>query len=253
MRTWTRGRTLGTLAAFCALAAMSGGWVSAQDQKGAGRGGRGAGGGGQPGMGMMGGGADIFALAALPSVAKELGLKEEQTRAAAALTQEFRGGMREAMQGLGAGGFERMAEIRQDLEKEFTPKLEKIVGEAGIKRLREIELQMMGGRALGTPRVQEALKITASQREELASLTRASMERTREAMAAAREQGGGDFAAMREAMQKINEEVNKEMMAVLTDEQKKAMEGLTGKAVNVEAIRAEMMQGGGQGRRRQID
>jgi periplasmic protein CpxP/Spy len=64
------------------------------------------------------------------------------------------------------------------------------------------------------------ITLTAAQSAKIDSIMLQAGTKQQEAMAAARS-GGGDMAAMRESMQKLNTERNEALKAALTDEQKK--------------------------------
>lgn len=64
------------------------------------------------------------------------------------------------------------------------------------------------------------ITLTAAQSAKVDTIMLQGAAKQQEAMAAARS-GGGDMAAMRESMQKMNTERNDALKAVLTDEQKK--------------------------------
>lgn len=67
------------------------------------------------------------------------------------------------------------------------------------------------------------ITLTDEQTKKVDSIMTAGMAKQRDAMAAMMS-GGGDRAAMREAMQKMNTERNDAIKAVLTDDQKKKFE-----------------------------
>mgnify|MGYP005851020925 CR=1 FL=1 len=234
--------------------------VLAQQRKGQGGGGRGGfgqpPGGGMMGMGMMGGGADLMALASNEVVAKELGLNEDQVKAVRELATAYREASmasfdREAM--FNAAPEERremMATMREKaakLAEEYRPKLETAVGAEAVERLEQIQIQMAGVQAFSMPRVEKILKITQAQREETRELMQTAMTKMREEM---RSNPPMSREEMMERMQAMQTTIAEKVMSVMTDEQKAAFDKLKGKPVDVAKIRQAMAP---MGRGRQID
>lgn len=236
-----------------------------------GRGQRGFGGGfGGFGGGMMQrGGAAMISRATLlgnDTIRKELMIEEAQAATIDAAIDAYREERRnaarpdfQAIQGMSeeerTAFFEKMIKEREESVKKSDADMNALLEAEQVKRLDEIVLQARLKMALiPTLKGEELagkLSLTDDQKAKLTSVEEAANKKREEAMAAMRENftPGGDREQMREMMEKMQAEGEKrqketeaEAMAVLTDEQKKTLEGLTGKVVELDA---RMLRGGG--------
>lgn len=187
-------------------------------------------GGGPGGRGGFGG---SLMLLSNKSVQEELKLSDEQATKAQQAARE----VREKHQ----GDFEKIRELQGEEQRTKRQEVMKAYGEdsrkamAGVlqpeqaKRLRQIELQASGAQAFANPEVQEALKLTAEQKEKIRDIGEDSREEMREIF----ESASGD---REEAMKKVTE-LRKETMtkvaALLTADQKESWKELTGEAFEI--------------------
>ncbi len=223
---------------------------------------RGPGGPGGPMMGGpgMGTGGSPLNLLRLEQVRKELELLEDQTAKLNELAQKVQGEMRERFAGLRELEPDerraKMEELREELQKR-TEQLEKDVQEIllphQLARLEEIRLQLMGLRALQDPKVVKALGITEAQTakmQEVQQAAREDMGSLFEQMRGMRELSEEERAARREEMRKKLEQaraqIEKKVLAVLSDEQQATFEKMKGEPfeLDMRALRPQRRPGG---------
>lgn len=119
--------------------------------------------------------------------------------------------------------FREQAEARQKQEKE---KLAAILKPEQMKRLEELVLQRQGSGVLGNAEVAAALGITDEQKERIAKTRQESMEANREQMRELAQ--GGDREAARAKMTELRKAADDKVYAVLTDAQRKKLDGMLG-------------------------
>jgi Spy/CpxP family protein refolding chaperone len=197
------------------------------------------------GMGMMGMGpmAGLGILGSAEAKA-ELKLTDEQVTK----IQEIQEGMRETMmskfqdlQGTPPEEMrEKMAPIMAEVTKEVNGKLEGVLDKDQYVRFKQINLQAMGYAALAQEDVQAELKLTDEQKEKIAAIGEETQSAMRDAFQSAQDDRQAAMTAIREARDKAM----KDSAAVLTEEQKKAWEGMVGKPFQMPAF------GAGRGGRR---
>ena len=159
-----------------------------------------------------------------------------------------RGGFGMGGQGMDPATLLRNAKVREEL-KVTDQQMEKVPdavlkGLADVltpdqmKRLKQIDLQVKGYRALNDAKVQMSLKMTSEQKDNVKTIIDDSDREMREVMKEA--QGGGGFG---EAMQKVNtlrKEAQEKAMGVLNADQKKEWHEMTG-----EEFKLDFGPGGG--------
>ncbi len=127
---------------------------------------------------------------------------------------------------------ERTAKMKEQLEEVLFPEQ--------MERLEQISLQLRGIAALTDEKVAGELKITTAQKEKMTKVQeeqRQSMgDKVRELFS------GGDRENMREAMQKMRDDMENSILGVLTSDQKKKFEEMKGE-------KFEMPEGAGRGGR----
>lgn len=169
----------------------------------------------------------IYAVTAVDAVATELSLTEEQKTKLQALRKEVQEAtktptgepqkmsldMREA----------KRADYLKKLES-FRPKLAGILDAGQLERLEQITWQSAGPIALQDPTLAKKLGLTTDQQHQVmvAILTNAE-----------KMQGAGNESKV----QKLREAREKEVMAALTEDQKKQLEQLKGKPFDVALVR----------------
>jgi hypothetical protein len=133
-----------------------------------------------------------------------------------------------------AGNFQAFAgltpEERQKKFQEMAQENEKFLGDVlkpeQKKRLDQIVLQQRGGDALTDPKVQQAVGITDDQKEKIKAIQddfRKTMGELRQSFGQ-----GGDRQEMAKKMQEMRTANNDKLLKLLTDDQKKKFEELTG-------------------------
>ncbi len=243
-----------TVIAVLAVAVVA---LSVSDVLAQGRGGRGGfgGPGGPGGFGGRGGGDPTLMLLQREEVREELDLFPDQEQALGKLREqareEARGGgdidfrsIRDASPEKRREIFEKLAKQRQEAEKKMRKQLEEVLLPEQLKRLDQIGLQVQGVRALQTDEVAAALEITDAQKEQFEKHREEMGEKMRAIMAA------GDRENMREKMQELQTENEKQMLAVLTDDQKSEFEAMKGEPFELTERRGFGQRGrGGRGDR----
>jgi hypothetical protein len=213
------GRLCAMIAAVVVVAMISQAAL-AQNESKKGRGGRGAGGGG-----MMGGPPSMARLAGVDKVQEALKLSDDQKSKIKTISDDSRTAMREQFQGGGRPDPEKMRKMRD----EETEKLNKVLDEGQQKRLMGIFVQLMGAGAVMDPAVGKEIGLTDDQKTKLHD----AMGPPPEGRAA----GGQGFQERREKMEK-------EVMSVLTSDQKTKLESLKGEKVDIDP---SSLRGGGRG------
>lgn len=199
---------------------------------------------GQPGQGfgrMMGAGM-AGTLLQRSDVQRELNLTEQQKNQ----IRQMQESMRVAMQELRNAPPQERRQKMEELRKKNDPG--SVLNESQKKRLREIELQAMGPSAFLTPEVAEELKLTQEQRSRLQGIVMQQMQQLREQF-----QGGG-FGQGQGAQnfQQMRDQMEKQMLEVLTPAQRQQWQEMQGKPFQFEGGRPMFWGGmGGFGRGQQ--
>jgi hypothetical protein len=211
------------------------------------------GGGGFRGMGGMGMPAGM--LLAMPEVQKELGVTDEQKPK----VEEIRSGIQEEMQSARSGiDFQalqdmsqeertaKMAELRtktEEIGKQSNAKLEKVLDEKQMKRLKQLQLQREGAAAFARPAISTKLALTDDQKEKIKTI-----------MEEARTQARGAFnpdaspeerQAALAKMQQSRAKSLKDILATLNKDQSASWTELTGKEFKFPQGRGIGRRGGG--------
>jgi Spy/CpxP family protein refolding chaperone len=184
--------------------------ASAQGQRGPGRGGFG-------GFGGFGGGTMLLTN---KSVQEELKVDEDQAKKLEELSTKNR----ESFSGLRDLSQEERREKMAAITAENNKAVEGILKPEQVTRLHQIENQNGGVNALLSDRNAEKLKLTDDQKKKIQDINASSFQK----MGDLREQFQNDREGAMKKMQEIRAEVNKEALNVLTDDQKKTWEELTG-------------------------
>jgi len=188
-----------------------------------GRGGRDGGFGG----GMVSG----VRLATLEPVQAALKLSDEQKDKIKAINDEMRDEGRKLAEGLRDQSGDRAAlrEKMMELNATAAKKFNEVLDEGQQKRMMGIMIQLVGVNAVMDPAVATELNITDDQKKQLEEVREGNRQAMREAFEGGRDQGGG-----REAREKLREEWNKKLMAVLTSDQQAQLESLKGEKVEID-------------------
>jgi Spy/CpxP family protein refolding chaperone len=212
--------------AFMVVVAMVSQVALAQNEQGQrGRGNRGGGPGGPGGGGR--GPVSMARLATIDKVQDVLKLSDEQKEKIKKINDDVREEMRKAFQD--GGGRESMQKLGESSAK----KLNEVLDEGQQKRLMGILIQLQGAGAVNDPAVAKELNITDDQKSKLAEAREENMKAMQGAFAGGRDQNGSR-EEMRSKMDKLREEANKKVMALLTSEQQQKLESLKGEKVDID-------------------
>ena len=214
-------------------ALLSAALIAAEAQAQPQGGGRGRGG---RGGGPMGGGPMmLMGLVQNPDVQKELEVVDDQKTKLTDLASQERtamGGMRDLSQE------DRQAKVKQ-LQDDFQKKLADILLPKQMDRLKQIQLQLEGPRALANPDVVKALNLTDEQKEKIKTITDEAQAKNQEATQGLR------GTERRAKMQDLNKDLTDKLLAVLTPDQAAQFDKLKGAKVNIDM--STLMRGPGRG------
>lgn len=202
---------------------------------------RGRGGPGGPGGGF-GGPPSSALLLGLKEVQEALKLTDDQKSKLGTIRDELQDAFRKARQD---GGSEKM----QELMTSISSKVNEVLDEAQQKRLMGIMVQVNGANATLDPAVAKELNITDDQKKQLDEARQKNRDSMREAF-----EGAGDRDSSREETRakfdKLREDANKKLLAVLTSEQQTKLESLKGEKVDIDMSALRGGPGGPGGERR---
>ncbi len=185
---------------------------------------------GRGGYGGEGGGANLIGN---PGIQKELKLDDDQVKKAREVAQDFTARMQDARSSVeGLEGDARMKKI-QELSKigndEALLTLGTFLKPEQLKRFKQIRLQQRGANAMTDPAIVSALKVTDDQAEKVKAIIADSRTEMREAQ----ESAAGDRQAAMQKFNSIRKESSTKVMALMTDDQKKAWKEMTGEPYEV--------------------
>ncbi len=184
---------------------------------------------------MFGGGGGGAMLLAIPKVQEELKITDEQKTKLQALAEKLGAEMRERFAGFRDLSDEERQKRMEEMQAEGAKRLEEVRKQVAeilkpeqVKRLRQIELQQQGVRALERAEVAEELGITDAQKADMQKV-REEIEAKMQAMREERrgQQGPPSEERMAE-FRKMREEAEAKVMAVLTDAQKQKLRDMMG-------------------------
>ncbi len=228
--------------------------AQAQTPQGPGRGGPGM-------MGRSGGGSPLMLLR-LEQVQKELELVDEQKQKLQTLGEETMKKMREQFAGMRdlaederRAQYEKLREKMQEQTKELEKKVEGILLPHQIDRLKQIQLQIQGSRALADEKVVEALGITEEQKtkfNEIRDAMRQKMQgvgaKFRELRDLEEDQRRAKSEELRARMREAAEAAKEKALSVLSDEQRQTLEKMKGEKFEIDW---SQLQRRGRGERRE--
>ncbi len=205
------------------------------DRRGGGRGGPGGGPGGPGGFGGGRGGDPTLGLLMIPEVRKEIEVMPDQEEALTKIREQAASSFERPNFDFGSASeeertkmFQEMQAKRSKAEKEIRDKLEEVLLPEQFERLSEISLQVRGTAALSDPETAEKLKISADQKSKLDEVRTKNESGMRDKMREIFSSGNRDN--MREEFAKVRKEMDDQMLAVLTDDQRKQFEEMKGEA-----------------------
>jgi len=194
------------------------------------------------GMGFgMGGG---FGLLMMPEVQRELGITEQQLQQIGQLMMQ----QREQMQALMPQMRDATPEQRQKMMEQATQKwdegISKILQPGQKSRLRELQLQAEGAMALRRSDVAKELKLSEEQQKKIQEIGTQYQQKQMQLFQQGRGPGA-DWQALGQQMQQLRQQMDKEILAVLTAEQQEQWKKMQGKPFQF----PRMMPGMGPGMR----
>lgn len=166
-----------------------------------------------------------------PSVQQELKLSPEQVQKIQALFGQ-QGGAPPGGGPPGGGGQRMTPEEREKMRAEQEKQIKQILDANQYERYQQISLQQEGPAAFARKEVADALGLSEAQRNQVRSILDAQRQAQQEMFQGGG--GGGDRQAMMEAMQKLREETNKKLLAVLTKEQSDKWTAMLGKPFQIQ-------------------
>ena len=190
--------------------------------------------------GGMGFGGGLGFLAMNPSAQKEIKVTDDQKdKLKDAMTK-----VREDHKDDFAKFRDLSQEEKQKLMKTFSDESDKALGKVlddkQMNRLRQIGLQQQGAAAFGNPEVQKKLKLTDDQKEKIKTINEDFDKERGEIFQSM--QGGGDREEAMKKFATLRTETLDKVKTLLTDDQKKTWESMTGAPFEV---KFEGRRGGG--------
>lgn len=177
-----------------------------------------------PGFGMGGG----FGLLMMPEVQKELGITEQQRQQIGQLMMEQREQMQALMQQMRDATPEQRQQLMQQAMQKWDEGIGKILQPAQKSRLRELQLQAEGASALMRADVAKELNLSEEQRKKISDI----VAQYRQKQMQLWQQGRGpdaDRQALMQQMQQLRQQMDKELLAVLTAQQQEQWKKMQGK------------------------
>lgn len=170
------------------------------------------------------------------AVQKELGVNDEQKKTLSELAAQLQAEAMEIISGLQDLSPEEQKEHMPELMKmvaekgkDIQDKVDKVLDQKQLARMKELSLQSRGTAALEDDEVVKALKISDDQKTKLAAVREEGNKKMEEAMAALRGGGGGgDAGEIRQKMMDMRKELGDKGLAVLSSEQREQFEKMKG-------------------------
>jgi Spy/CpxP family protein refolding chaperone len=181
-------------------------------------------------------GRDLIGLMTNTSVQEELKLTDEQKEKVKKVADEVREKYgKDITQARTDMDREKAAKLQAEAREMALKALPDAIKADQLKRLKQIELQVRGLRALASEAVQKELKFTDKQKELIKTLSEET-QKTREGLAKERRDAGDD-AKKRDEIRKKMDDLSKDALAkasaALTSEQRKAWKEMTGEPFEV--------------------
>jgi len=183
----------------------------------------------------------LIGLAANEQVQKELEATAEQKTKIEEISDTFRSDSRDLFSGLqGLSREERtekFAELRpkhQELAAAAEKKLAAVLKKDQLKRLREINIQVSGGRVLARDEIAKALDLSKEQKAKIKGVFESAQKR-RGKLFQDLQSGNLDRSEIREKFSDLRKEINTEALAVLTKKQKAKFEKMKGEKFELES------------------
>ena len=179
-----------------------------------------------PGMGMgfgMGGG---FGLLMMPEVQKEINLTDQQRQQLQQVLAEQREQMMSLMQQMRDATPEQRQKLMEEMMQQWDQSLGKVLQPGQKARLRELQLQAEGSVALSRPDVARELNLNEEQKRKITDI----LTQYRQKQMQFWQQGpGADRQALMQQMQQLRQQMDKDLLAVLTEPQQEQWKKMQGK------------------------
>jgi len=183
----------------------------------------------RPGQGGFGG---VGQLLNDKKFQEELKLSEEQItkakEAAKTIGDKHKDDFAEIQQAPQEERMQKFMALGKTVNEETTKALADIFKPEQMKRFKQIQLQMSARspftNIFADADVQKSLKLTDEQKDKIKTISKD----TQESIAELRKSAAGDFQALGRKMQEVRKDETEKIMAVLTDDQKKARKEMTG-------------------------
>jgi Spy/CpxP family protein refolding chaperone len=176
-------------------------------------------------------------LASLAEVQSDLMLTDAQKTQVNQIAEEFREKRGDLFQG-GGGGGGNVAAMRT-LTTESSEKLMGALDDKQRTRINEVFVQVNGAGALADEMTAKSLSLTDEQTQKIESIVQDARQQLREAR-----QDGASQEEAREARQKITDERDTKLLAVLSDEQKQSFEKMKGESLEIDLSQLFGRRGG---------
>lgn len=195
------------------------------------------------GMGFgMGGGLGLLMM---PEVQKELNLSEQQLQQIQQLMTQQREQMQPLMQQMRNATPEQRQKLMEQVMQKWDEALGKVLQPSQKARLRELQLQAQGPSALARPDVAKELNLSEEQRKKIGDILAQYGQKQMQLW----QQGRGpnvDRQALMQEVQQLRQQMDKELLAVLTAQQQEQWKKMHGKPFEFPR-RPEMRPGGPPG------
>ena len=166
-------------------------------------------------------------------VQQELRADDAQAEKLDALAQEIGQKQREEFQKLqdlpDDQRREKMMELGRSMNTEVHKRLPEILRPQQVKRFTQIQLQSAGVNAFATPHVEDELKLTSDQKSKIHEINEDLNQSMRDAFSA----GQSDREAAMQKITQLRKQGMDKVVALLTDDQKKAWRDMTGEPYEV--------------------
>ena len=183
----------------------------------------------------------LIGLAVSEQVQKELNATAEQKTEIKKISDSYRSESRALFSGFrGLSREERTAKFAelqpkfQELTTAAKKKLAAVLKEDQLKRLKEIEIQVLGGRTLARDEIAKALALSKEQRAKIKGVFESQQKRSRQLFQDS-QNGKIERSELRKKFSDLRKKINAEALDVLTKEQKESFEKMKGEKFQLDS------------------
>jgi Spy/CpxP family protein refolding chaperone len=180
-----------------------------------------------PALAQFRGGFGLGGLVRNESVQKELNVTDEQKTKLTEALDKVRENHKDDLEKFRDLSMEERQKLMRTINEENTKAVRGILDDKQMKRLKQITWQTQGAQAFQDPEVQKSLKLTDEQKDKIKAINEDSGKQMRELFQ------GGFNEETRKKMQDLRKETLDKCSAVLTADQKKSWQEMTGKPFEV--------------------